>query len=30
MDAIGLTEYWNSVGCRWEQNALHCKETVKT
>ncbi len=29
MDAIGLTEYWNSVGCRWEQNALHCEETVK-
>jgi hypothetical protein len=24
IDAIGLTDYWNSVGCRWEQFELHC------
>jgi DNA-binding winged helix-turn-helix (wHTH) protein/TolB-like protein len=24
IDAIGLTDYWNSVGCRWEQLELHC------
>jgi hypothetical protein len=28
MDAIGLTEYWNNVGCRWQQHALHCVRTV--
>ncbi|HSD68394.1 MAG TPA: winged helix-turn-helix domain-containing protein [Woeseiaceae bacterium] len=24
MDDIGLTEYWNSVGCRWLEGAVHC------
>jgi DNA-binding winged helix-turn-helix (wHTH) protein/TolB-like protein/Tfp pilus assembly protein PilF len=28
MDAIGLTAYWNSVGCRWEQDALHCEKSA--
>ncbi|MDH4313910.1 MAG: winged helix-turn-helix domain-containing protein [Gammaproteobacteria bacterium] len=27
MDAIGLTEYWNSVGCRWEDDAVRCNAT---
>ncbi|MCI0518318.1 MAG: winged helix-turn-helix domain-containing protein [Woeseiaceae bacterium] len=29
MDAVGLTEYWNSVGCHWEQDALRCGATVR-
>ncbi len=29
MDAIGLAEYWNSVGCRWQQHALHCGQTAR-
>lgn len=28
MDAIGLTEYWDSVSCQWQQHALHCGQTA--
>lgn len=29
MDAVGLTEYWNSVGCRWEQGELRCEAAAR-
>jgi DNA-binding winged helix-turn-helix (wHTH) protein/TolB-like protein len=25
-EAIGLNEYWNSVGCEWQDDRIHCAE----
>jgi hypothetical protein len=27
LDELGLTEYWQSVGCIWENDALNCDAT---
>jgi hypothetical protein len=27
LDAIGLTEYWQSVGCKWDNDAVNCDST---
>ena len=27
LDELGLTEYWRSVGCNWENDALNCDST---
>ena len=24
LQALGLTDYWNSIGCRWSNDQVHC------
>jgi TolB-like protein/tetratricopeptide (TPR) repeat protein len=30
LESIGITDYWASVGCRWENSAVACPETNRT
>ena len=27
LDELGLTDYWQSVGCRWENDGVACNDT---